>query len=175
MGSLWLFSAMNTFFRDSLVAVVILCMTKETHEDITGEEGDEEGVGQTGTNTRLWTGNAAIDGGILGLGAGLLGGAVLGGLLTSQQPGTACEWCLVSCHCDYSLTWKDKYGMVQGACRTQDYNGKVWCYTTAGGAGCGDTRQSSTAVGSLTTPGHIKLVRPGLETETNMRDVKRIN
>merc|ERR1712098_120323 len=146
MGSLWLFSAMKTFFRDSLVAVVILCMTKETWEDITGdvgEDGNEPGEGQTGKNTRLWTGNAAIDGGILGLGAGLLGGAVLGGLLTSQQPVTPCEWCLVRCQCDYSLTWKDKYGRVQGACRTQDYTGKVWCYTAAGGAGCGDARQSS--------------------------------
>ena len=33
------------------------------------------------TNTKFFTGNEGIDGGIIGLGAGLLGGAVLNGVL----------------------------------------------------------------------------------------------
>merc|ERR1711872_792868 len=37
---------------------------------------------QPGTDTRFFTGNQAIDGGIVGLGAGLLGGAVLSGALS---------------------------------------------------------------------------------------------
>ena len=36
---------------------------------------------QGNTDTKFFTGNEGIDGGILGLGAGLLGGAVLGGVL----------------------------------------------------------------------------------------------
>merc|ERR1712183_299848 len=42
---------------------------------------------QTETDTRFFTGNEAIDGGILGLGAGLLGGAVLGGALNGGGNG----------------------------------------------------------------------------------------
>merc|ERR1739838_309680 len=36
---------------------------------------------QSQTDTKFFTGNEAIDGGIIGLGAGLLGGTVLGGIL----------------------------------------------------------------------------------------------
>merc|ERR1712038_1055879 len=54
---------------------------------------------QSQTDTRFFTGNEAIDGGILGLGAGLLGGAVISGALNNggrrrrqapgeDQPGT---------------------------------------------------------------------------------------
>merc|ERR1711936_859233 len=42
---------------------------------------------QTETDTRFFTGDEAIDGGILGLGAGLLGGAVLGGALNGGGNG----------------------------------------------------------------------------------------
>merc|ERR1711970_674839 len=42
---------------------------------------------QSGTDTRFFTGDEAIDGGILGLGAGLLGGAVLGGVLNGGGNG----------------------------------------------------------------------------------------
>merc|ERR1711936_592125 len=42
---------------------------------------------QSGTDTRFFTGDEAIDGGILGLGAGLLGGAVLGGALNGGGNG----------------------------------------------------------------------------------------
>merc|ERR1712215_349361 len=42
---------------------------------------------QADTDTRFFTGNEAIDGGILGLGAGLLGGAVLGGALNGGGNG----------------------------------------------------------------------------------------
>ena len=126
---------MKTF--NKVFLLFLFCHAKESQGDTAGAaaaggEGAEGGgaVAVGGTNTRLWTGNAAIDGGILGLGAGLLGGAVLGGLLTS----------LVQCQCDYSLTWHDKYGRVQGACRSADYTGQVWCYST--GQGCADARHS---------------------------------
>merc|ERR1711887_470857 len=39
------------------------------------------------TDTRFFTGNEALDGGILGLGAGLLGGAVLSGALSNGGNG----------------------------------------------------------------------------------------
>merc|ERR1712123_6409 len=42
---------------------------------------------QSETDTRFFTGNEALDGGILGLGAGLLGGAVLSGALNSGGNG----------------------------------------------------------------------------------------
>merc|ERR1719499_1270415 len=42
---------------------------------------------QSQTDTRLFTGNDAIDGGILGLGAGLLGGAVISGALNNGGSG----------------------------------------------------------------------------------------
>ena len=42
---------------------------------------------QPETDTRFFTGNEALDGGILGLGAGLLGGAVLSGALNSGGNG----------------------------------------------------------------------------------------
>merc|ERR1712179_408302 len=101
-------SAMKAFYKVS--SVFLLChVAKETQGETAGaaaaggavaEEGGSAAGGRP--NTRLWTGNAAIDGGIVGLGAGLLGGAVLGGLLTS----------LVQCQCDYSLTWHDNSGAI---------------------------------------------------------------
>merc|ERR1712179_860699 len=39
---------------------------------------------QPETDTRFFTGNQALDGGIVGLGAGLLGGAVLSGALSGE-------------------------------------------------------------------------------------------
>merc|ERR1712215_180054 len=45
---------------------------------------------QSETDTRFFTGDEAIDGGILGLGAGLLGGAVLGGVLNGGNGGNGC-------------------------------------------------------------------------------------
>merc|ERR1719308_184873 len=42
---------------------------------------------QSQTDTRFFTGNEAIDGGILGLGAGLLGGAVISGALNNGGRG----------------------------------------------------------------------------------------
>merc|ERR1712002_690871 len=42
---------------------------------------------QTQTDTRFFTGNEALDGGILGLGAGLLGGAVISGALNNGGSG----------------------------------------------------------------------------------------
>merc|ERR1719206_1066000 len=39
------------------------------------------------TDTRFFTGNQALDGGIVGLGAGLLGGAVLSGALSGGSNG----------------------------------------------------------------------------------------
>merc|ERR1712079_37844 len=42
---------------------------------------------QSQTDTRFFTGNEAIDGGILGLGAGLLGGAVISGALNNGGSG----------------------------------------------------------------------------------------
>merc|ERR1712012_1386461 len=40
---------------------------------------------QGDTDTRIFTGNAALDGGLVGLGAGLLGGAVLTGALNGNN------------------------------------------------------------------------------------------
>merc|ERR1711970_1376684 len=45
------------------------------------------GSKQPETDTRFFTGNQALDGGIVGLGAGLLGGAVLSGALSSGSNG----------------------------------------------------------------------------------------
>merc|ERR1719400_2177028 len=42
---------------------------------------------QSQTDTRFFTGNEAIDGGIFGLGAGLLGGAVISGALNNGGSG----------------------------------------------------------------------------------------
>merc|ERR1719342_441336 len=42
---------------------------------------------QAQTDTRFFTGNEAIDGGILGLGAGLLGGAIISGALNNGGSG----------------------------------------------------------------------------------------
>ena len=135
---------------------------------------------QSQTDTRFFTGNQAIDGGIVGLGAGLLGGAVLSGALSGgdtgcgrrrrqaegtntkflgallgggsggcncgrkrrqapgeDQPGTRffglenilgggssnCCNCgynnapSSTCQCRYDLTFQDKYGNTNGACR----------------------------------------------------------
>merc|ERR550534_3194924 len=47
-----------------------------------GSSSSNTNTKQSQTDTRFFTGNEALDGGILGLGAGLLGGAVLGGALS---------------------------------------------------------------------------------------------
>merc|ERR1711955_112400 len=71
---------------------------------------------QKEVDTKFFTGNEAIDGGIVGLGAGLLGGAVLGSVLGGGNNGC-------------------------GRRRRQaDETGRRWCYTT--GYGCQDARQS---------------------------------
>merc|ERR1719189_3161860 len=51
----------------------------------TGSSGPAKNTNtkQSQTDTRFFTGNEAIDGGILGLGAGLLGGAVISGALNN--------------------------------------------------------------------------------------------
>eukprot|EP00092_Neocalanus_flemingeri_P032857 GFUD01035735.1.p1 GENE.GFUD01035735.1~~GFUD01035735.1.p1 ORF type:complete len:230 (+),score=57.61 GFUD01035735.1:70-759(+) len=173
---------------------------------------------QSDVDTRffgLTSGNQALDGGILGLGAGLLGGAVLSGALNGggnsngcgrrrrqadgtntkflgallgglgggsggcncgrkrrqapgeDQPGTRffgldtllgggnsnCCNCgtsnnypsnnyptqSYSCQCNNNLTFQDKYGNTNGACRRADETGRTWCYTNGG---CSDGRQS---------------------------------
>merc|ERR1712179_684265 len=48
---------------------------------------DTTNTKQSQTDTRFFTGNQALDGGILGLGAGLLGGAVLSGALSNGGNG----------------------------------------------------------------------------------------
>merc|ERR1711892_1363270 len=202
---------------------------------------------QQQTDTKFFTGNEGIDGGILGLGAGLLGGAVLGGVGSDilggllgggnsgngcgngrhgrqtdgtntkflgallgggsggcncgrkrrqapgeDQPGTRffglgsllgggnsnCCNCPQSsnnnnggynsgynngynsgynngqnnggsgynsgqqqrCQCNYNLTFQDKNGYTNGACKRADETGRLWCYTQ--GSGCDDGRQS---------------------------------
>merc|ERR1719411_2431378 len=115
---------------------------------------------QSQTDTRFFTGNEALDGGILGLGAGLLGGSsgCNCGRRRRQapgedQPGTRffglfgggsnnnnCCNCgynnnnnnipSVRCECRYDLVFQDSRGNTHGACRTADETGKRWCYTT---------------------------------------------
>ena len=188
---------MKTFFLVQLEVVLILAIAGQTQQNTGSQLGRaKKEAGEP--STRFFTGNAAIDGGILGLGAGLLGGAILGSLVSNGElengcrrrkrqadgpstkffglnqqercncgrkrrqttkdgkPGkrffglenlltpACCDWCLVAkCQCDYSLTFYDKYGRVQGACKATDSTGRLWCYTSGQGAGCQDARQSS--------------------------------
>merc|ERR1712243_446846 len=52
-----------------------------------GSSGGNKNTKQKEVDTKFFTGNEAIDGGIVGLGAGLLGGAVLSGVLGGGNNG----------------------------------------------------------------------------------------
>merc|ERR1719308_127377 len=54
---------------------------------IGSSESSSTNTKQSQTDTRFFTGNEAIDGGILGLGAGLLGGALISGALNNGGSG----------------------------------------------------------------------------------------
>eukprot|EP00092_Neocalanus_flemingeri_P016064 GFUD01017388.1.p1 GENE.GFUD01017388.1~~GFUD01017388.1.p1 ORF type:complete len:220 (-),score=51.12 GFUD01017388.1:160-789(-) len=49
----------------------------------------------------------------------------------------------VNCGCQCSsLTFRDKYGQVQGNCKSADHTGATWCYAEGWGSSCQDLRNS---------------------------------
>merc|ERR1711915_328642 len=121
-----------------------------------------EGVdiqGPTNTNTKLFTGNQALDSGTLGFGLGVgasvLGSALLGGgcgrrkrdaqgdtrlFLGGNNHGS--HYNTNRCSCT-SLSFTDHYGNINGNCRSHDAGKGSWCYTTGRNSGCSDLQSSS--------------------------------
>merc|ERR1719308_48893 len=67
----------------SFVFIISSCTAQLKFGGSAGSSGNTNtGAKQPETDTRFFTGNQALDGGIVGLGAGLLGGAVLSGALS---------------------------------------------------------------------------------------------
>merc|ERR1711915_763888 len=71
--------------KQFLIVPALLCSSSAQlkfggSQSSSGSKGGQKASnGKPNTDTRFFTGNEALDGGILGLGAGLLGGALLGG------------------------------------------------------------------------------------------------
>merc|ERR1719233_2443083 len=73
--------------------------------------------------------------------AGILLLAVGG--LGAQQTGSRAASSQVNCGCQCSnLTFRDKYGQVQGNCKSADHTGATWCYVKRWGSSCQDKRSS---------------------------------
>merc|ERR1719233_275589 len=73
--------------------------------------------------------------------AGILLLAVGG--LGAQQTGSRAASSQVNCGCQCSnLTFRDKYGQVQGNCKSADHTGATWCYVEGWGSSCQDKRSS---------------------------------
>merc|ERR1719308_631572 len=119
---------------------------------------DKQAVDNKDVDTRfISTGSELIDGGLLGVGAGLLGGAVLGGVLGNNnnnnpcgrrrrrqadgKDGTDTRFFLPNlgggggCNCGR----RKRRQAPHGACRRADETGRAWCYTYGG---CPDSRPS---------------------------------
>merc|ERR1712013_859462 len=70
------------------VFIISSCTAQLKFGGSAGSSGNTNtGTKQPETDTRFFTGNQALDGGIVGLGAGLLGGAVLSGALSGGSNG----------------------------------------------------------------------------------------
>merc|ERR1712083_723360 len=82
--------------KQFLIVPALLCSSSAQlkfggSQSSSGSKGGQKASnGNPNTDTRFFTGNEALDGGILGLGAGLLGGAVLGGVLNGGNGGNGC-------------------------------------------------------------------------------------
>merc|ERR1719318_481370 len=64
--------------------------------------------------------------------------------LEAQKVGTKAASSRVNCGCQCSnLTFRDKYGRVQGNCKSADHTGARWCYVEGGwGSPCQDKQNS---------------------------------
>merc|ERR1712083_775530 len=82
--------------KQFLIVPALLCSSSAQlkfggSQSSSGSKGGQKASNEKpNTDTRFFTGNEALDGGILGLGAGLLGGAVLGGVLNGGNGGNGC-------------------------------------------------------------------------------------
>merc|ERR1712215_221013 len=63
--------------------------------------------------------------------------------LNAQKTGNRAASTQVNCGCQCSnLTFRDKYGKVQGNCKSADHTGAKWCYVGGWGSPCQDKRNS---------------------------------
>merc|ERR1712215_665167 len=63
--------------------------------------------------------------------------------LNAQKTGNRAASSQVNCGCQCSnLTFRDKYGKVQGNCKSADHTGAKWCYVGGWGSPCQDKRNS---------------------------------
>merc|ERR1712098_973964 len=76
-------SSIESFIMKTLCIVSILSSSTLAQLKFgnSGNSDDKIDTKKKDVDTKFFTGNEALDGGIVGLGAGLLGGAVLGGVL----------------------------------------------------------------------------------------------
>ena len=70
-----------------ILALVFTCTLAQLRFGNSASSVDNKNTKQKEVDTKFFTGNEAIDGGIVGLGAGLLGGAVLGSVLGGGNNG----------------------------------------------------------------------------------------
>jgi len=70
-----------------VVPILFTCALAQLKFSSSTSKGDNTNTKQKQVDTKFFTGNEAIDGGIVGLGAGLLGGAVLSGVLGGGNNG----------------------------------------------------------------------------------------
>merc|ERR1719317_1708579 len=64
-----------------VIPILSTCSLAQLKFSSSTRKGENTNTKQKEVDTKFFTGNEAIDGGIVGLGAGLLGGAVLSGVL----------------------------------------------------------------------------------------------
>merc|ERR1712142_60527 len=63
--------------------------------------------------------------------------------LDAQKSGLRAASSRVNCGCQCSnLTFRDKYGKVQGNCKRADHTGAKWCYVEGWGSPCQDKQNS---------------------------------
>merc|ERR1719430_1567010 len=63
--------------------------------------------------------------------------------LGGQKTGNRAASSQVNCGCQCSnLTFRDKYGRVQGNCKSADHTGATWCYVEGWGSPCQDKQNS---------------------------------
>merc|ERR1711872_275246 len=76
-------SCVESFIMKTLCIISILSSSSlaQLKFGSSGNSDDKTDTKKKDVDTKFFTGNEALDGGIVGLGAGLLGGAVLGGVL----------------------------------------------------------------------------------------------
>merc|ERR1739844_825050 len=70
-----------------IISILSTCTLAQLKFSSSTSKGDNTNTKQKQVDTKFFTGNEAIDGGIVGLGAGLLGGAVLGSVLGGGNGG----------------------------------------------------------------------------------------